>query len=208
MLGLAITAGVAPLLFLQVLYRRPFYTANLLLFHRFMLLLPALIAAYYLLYLIKSRPLAERSSRRRVAVTAVALGCFLYAAWAWTENHILSLHAEVWPEFYATGHWFFRNAEIWPRLGYWMTVSFPTLATLLAWQLHWGRRLHDPADLDLAARRLRILAILGLATAVSEAWLWQLWLDPPVRKAILGTLALPLWVARPCRSWASRPPAG
>ncbi len=191
MLGLAITAGVAPLLFLQVLYRRAFYTANLLLFHRFMLLLPALIAAYYLLYLVKSRPLAERGPAVRVAVTSLALACFFYAAWAWTENHILSLHAETWTEFYATGRWLFRNAEIWPRLGYWMTVSFPTLATVLAWQLHWGRRLHDPADLDLAARRLRALAILGLATATAEAWLWQLWLDMPARNAILGPLALP-----------------
>src|SRR5262245_52128362 len=36
-LGLAITAGVAPLLFLQVLYQPMFYTSNLLLFHRWML---------------------------------------------------------------------------------------------------------------------------------------------------------------------------
>jgi hypothetical protein len=191
MLGLAITAGIAPLLFLQVLYRRAFYTANLLLFHRFMLLLPALIAAYYLLYLIKSRPLVERGPAARVAVTSLALACFFYAAWAWTENHVLSLHAETWPEFYAMGRWFFRNAEIWPRLGYWMTVSFPTLATVLAWQLHWGRRLHEPADLDLAARQLGVLAIVGLATSATEAWLWQLWLDVPARNAILGTLALP-----------------
>ncbi len=191
MLGLAITAGVAPLLFLQVLYRHAFYTANLLLFHRFMLLLPVLIAAYYLLYLIKSRPLGERSPAVRAAVTSLALACFVYAMWAWTENHVLSLHAETWPEFYATGRWFFRNAEIWPRLGYWMTVSFPTLATVLAWQLHWGRRLHERPDLDLVARRLRILAILGLATAAAEAWLWQLWLDPPARTAVLSALALP-----------------
>ena len=50
-LGLAITTGIAPLLFLQILYKHQFYTANLLLFNRFMLLLPALIVAYYMLYL-------------------------------------------------------------------------------------------------------------------------------------------------------------
>src|SRR5687767_8980684 len=33
MLSAAITAGIAPLLFLQILYRRQFYTANLLLFY-------------------------------------------------------------------------------------------------------------------------------------------------------------------------------
>ena len=163
MLGLAITAGVAPLLFLQVLYRRPFYTANLLLFHSFMLLLPALIAAYYMLYLIKSRPLADRGPVARAALTSLALACFFYTAWAWTANHVLSLHSEVWSEHYASGRWFFRNAEVWPRLGYWMTASFPTLATVLAWQLHWGRRLHDPADLDLAAR----------GSAPWRSWAWR-----------------------------------
>jgi hypothetical protein len=191
MLGLAITAGIAPLLFLQVLYRRAFYTANLLLFHRFMFLLPSLIAAYYLLHVIKSRPMAERGPATRAAVTVLTLACLFYAAWAWTENHLLSLHPETWTEFYSSGRWFFRNAEIWPRLGYWMTVSFPTMATVLAWQLHWGRRLHEPADLDLASRRLRMLAIPGLATAAAEAWLWQLWLEPTARSAILGSLAFP-----------------
>src|SRR5688572_12456208 len=54
-LGVTITAGVAPLLFVQILYKRPFYTANLLLFHRWMAILPVLIVAFYLLYLQKSK---------------------------------------------------------------------------------------------------------------------------------------------------------
>src|SRR6476620_4982881 len=50
-LSAAITAGVAPLLFLQILYQREFYTANLLLFNRWMAILPVLIAGFYMLYL-------------------------------------------------------------------------------------------------------------------------------------------------------------
>ena len=53
-LSMAITAGVAPLLFLQILYKAPFYTANLLLFNRWMLIVPALILGFYMLYLAKS----------------------------------------------------------------------------------------------------------------------------------------------------------
>src|SRR5262245_22520401 len=48
LLSAAITAGIAPLLFLQILYQRPFYTANLLLFNRWMAILPVLIVAFYL----------------------------------------------------------------------------------------------------------------------------------------------------------------
>src|SRR5262249_30576993 len=154
-------------------------------FHRFMLLLPALIVAYYMLYLLKSRPLAKQGPALRAAVSSVALACFLYTAWAWTENHVLSIHSEVWSGLYASGGWFFRNAEIWPRLGFWMTASFSTLATVLAWQLHWGRRLYEHPEMNLAARLLRALALVGLATSAAEAWLWLLWIDPAARGATL-----------------------
>jgi len=190
-LGLAITAGIAPLLFLQILYKREFYTANLLLFNRFMLLLPALIVAYFMLYLIKSHTLAARPAIFLGLVTLVAFACFFYTAWAWTENHVLSLHEDAWRNQYVSRAFIYRNAEIWPRLGYWITASFATLAVAVAWQLHWGRRLHDPADLDLATRRLRALALVGLATSATEAWLWQLWLDESARGPVLSILALP-----------------
>ncbi len=191
MLGMAITAGVAPLLFLQVLYKREFYTANLLLFNRFMLLLPALIAAYYMLYLLKSHALAKRGALERGVVAFLAFACFFYTAWAWAENHVLSLHHERWRSQYVSTAWMYRDSEIWPRLGFWLTIAFPTLAVALAWQLHWGRRGHDSINIDLASQRLKALAVLGLATAAAEGWLWQLWLEPAVRATVLSRLALP-----------------
>jgi hypothetical protein len=194
-LGVAITTGIAPLLFLQILYKRQFYTANLLLFNRFMLLLPALIVAYYMLYIVKSHALAARGLMLRGLVAFVAFVCFLYTAWAWTENHVLSLHEEAWKNHYASNNYIYRNSEIWPRLGYTITASFASLAVGLAWQLHWGRRFHNPVTLDLASRRLRSLALLGLATSAAEAWLWELWLDFPVRAVLSSKLALPYGLA-------------
>ncbi len=76
------------------------------------------------------------------------------------------------------------------------------------WQLHWGRRFYDPVNLDLASRRLRSLAILGLATSAAEAWLWLLWLDTSARGAVLSILALPYGLAALWRAWESRLPAG
>ena len=99
-----------------------------------------------------------------------------------------------------------------PRSGRgWATGSrrhSPTLAVALAWQLHWGRRFHDPVDLDLASRRLRALALLGVG-------------DIGGRSLALGALArhagsggrrerawrcLTAW--RLWRAWGSRLPAG
>ena len=156
-----------------------------------MLLLPAFIVAYCMLYLIKGHALAGRRAVLRGPVTIVAFACFFYTAWVWTENHVLSIHESAWTNHYTSHNYIYRNAEIWPRLGYWITASFSTLAVALAWQLHWGRRAHDPVNLDLATRRLRSLAILGLATSAAEAWLWLLWLDTSARGPVLSNLALP-----------------
>ena len=124
----------------------------------------------------------------------MAFACFFYTAWAWTENHVLSLRHELWIAQYTTSGWIFRDAEIWPRLGFWLTTAFPTLAVAVAWQLHWGREIHDPITVDLASRRLRALAILGLATSAAEAWLWELLLEPAARATVLSRLAAPYGV--------------
>jgi hypothetical protein len=190
-LGLAITAGIAPLLFLQILYKHEFYTANLLLFHRFMLLLPALILAYYMLYLLKTPALAARFAVLRVFCALVAFACFFYTAWAWTENHVLSLHRNLWVDVYTSRRWFYRDMEIWPRLGFWITLSFATLSLALAWQLRWNRRSHAQPMLNRAVRSARVLALLGLATSAMECLLWELWLDPDVRKVVSSGMSLP-----------------
>jgi hypothetical protein len=190
-LGLAIAAGIAPLLFLQVLYRREFYAASQLLFIRSLLLVLALIIACLLLYLLKTQASFARGPSLHALVSLAACGCLLFTAWAWTGNHVIGLHDELWQYHYTSNRWIYGDAEVWPRLGFWITASFPTLAVALAWQLRWGQRLHHPADLDLASRRLRTLALLGLGTSAAEAWLWQLWLDGAARAVVLSSLALP-----------------
>src|SRR5579871_3416916 len=97
MLSAAITAGVAPLLFVQILYRYNFYTANLLLFHRWMAILPVLIVGFYLLYVLKSKAGSAMSLTARALVGCGALACFAFTGWSWTENHLLSLRGqEFW----------------------------------------------------------------------------------------------------------------
>src|SRR5215204_6092447 len=101
-LSAAITAGVAPLLFLQILYQREFYTANLLLFNRWMAILPVLIVGFYALYLTKGDWLWQKRWPLRAAVAAAILACFVFIGWSWTENHLLSLAGQkAWTEHYA-----------------------------------------------------------------------------------------------------------
>ena len=129
MLGAGITAGVAPLLFLQLLYQRRFYTANLLLGPRWAAVVPALIVGFYALYL------AKASVRWCRPALGLGLACFLFVAWSWTELHQLMLAEPAWRAMYAAGDRLYADASIVPRLGMWlgaMAALFALVAAHLA----------------------------------------------------------------------------
>jgi hypothetical protein len=131
-LSAAITAGIAPLLFVQILYQEEFYTANLLSFHRWMAILPVLIVAFYLLYVLKARGIAPRLS---AAVAVVVAGLVLFVGWSWVENHMLALDRDAWVRQYATSALVYREPAIAARLAFWVAAAIPTAAHLLLRQV-------------------------------------------------------------------------
>ncbi|MCH7728335.1 MAG: hypothetical protein IH991_17935, partial [Planctomycetes bacterium] len=136
MLSGAITAGIAPLLFLQVLYVERFYTANLLLFYRWMAILPALILGFYLSYLLKAKLVGRWPLFARIVIGCGAFACVGFVGWSWVENHLLSLQsAGVWAEHYRSEAILFRSPELIPRLALWFVAAFPTMALVVGWQL-------------------------------------------------------------------------
>jgi hypothetical protein len=157
MLGCAITAGVAPLLFLQLLYQRRFYTANLLLGPRWGAVVPALIAGFYALYLAKA---AAGLRWRRIAL-GVGLACFAFVAWSWTELHLLMRDEPAWREMYAAGTRIYADAGVAPRLLLWIGAMGALFAALAVWWEHGAER-----------RRLAAIALAGLAVAgIGAGWL-------------------------------------
>jgi hypothetical protein len=194
--GLAITAGVAPLLFVQMLYGREFATANLLLSHRWMAILPVLIVCFYLLYLQKSSWIARRSWAWRPVVAAVACTGVLFIAWSWTENHLLMLDRQAWPGLYEAGALWYESPGVLPRLAIWFFLAFPSLAIELAWQ---GRLLGVPLDQPAApdsivvglspVRRLALTACAGLAGTVLSALAYWPTISEAAQAAVMGPLA-------------------
>jgi hypothetical protein len=157
MLGAGITAGVAPLLFVQLLHQHRFYTANLLLGPRWMAVVPALITGFYALYL------AKQSLRFRKLALAAALGCFAFVAWSWSELHELMKASATWHEFYAAGNRVFLAASIAPRFVLLAGAMAATFAMVAAWS----------AD-DRARERLAAIALVARAISIAGAvWLWQ-----------------------------------
>lgn len=174
MLGCGITAGVAPLLFVQLLHQRRFYTANLLLGPRWGAVVPALIVGFYALYL------AKTSERWRRIALAIGLGCFAFVAYSWSELHELAQDEPAWRDFYAAGRRVYLAGSIAPRF----VVFAGAMATLFALVAAWS------AD-EAGRRRLAVVAACGrIVSAGGAVWLWRAGFDvsgPAV--AWLGVLA-------------------
>ena len=166
MLSGAITAGVAPLLFIQVLYRQQFYTANLLQFHRWMAILPVLIVLFYLAYLVKAQ--GDRHSIIQRAAAAICVCCVLFVAWSWSGNHVLSLQShDIWQDQYASGVSVSQQTVVGLRLALWITMTFPVLSCLLMWQLRNPRS--DAGNQPPGVARTSAIAICGTVAAVVMA---------------------------------------
>lgn len=181
MLGAAITAGVAPLLFVQILYQERFYTASLLMSHRWMAVVPALIVGFYALYLAKSERAARWPARWRAAIPTVAALCFLFVAWSWTEQHLLQLRPDRWVEMYGESSMVHVEPQLAPRLLLWIGLAMPTAATFVGWQV---------AGDAAALRRLRTVAWAGQGVALGAgAWL-QAAMPAAARDAVLGGTGL------------------
>ncbi|MCA8948314.1 MAG: hypothetical protein KDE27_02355 [Planctomycetes bacterium] len=186
-LGLAITFGVGPLLLLQILDGDAFYTANLLLSHRFMALLPALIVGFYLLYVQKTKWRWVRSRGGRLAVPLVALGCFGYTAFCWSTNHLLAQSEADWAAVYVEQQGYLHR-DLPFRLAAFFGVGLQAVAVLAGWQ--------SPALRSDAAGRRRLGTLAAIGAAVQ---LLALVLHPPVEGVTLlgasGLLVLGATVA-------------
>ncbi len=182
MLSGAITAGIAPLLFLQILYQYQFYSANLLLFHRWMAIVPTLIAGFYLLYLLRSSRFPNWPLPIRMAVACAAFCCFVFVAWSWTENHLLSMNQSVWAELYGSNRMLYQSKDVLPRVAMWLAMAVAPMATIMAWQLWYAARRNDQNE--STARRVSMIALAGLLLFVATAAVYASVLSANQREAL------------------------
>ena len=198
----AITAGVAPLLFVQILYRQQFYSANLLLGWRWMVVIPVLVTAFYLLYVVKSKVVSRMSLPLRLGLSISIAACFLFVAFCWTANHLLSLDASVWPDAYGSGVAVKSRVALTLRLLTWIAGTFPVMSILASWQLRglrnrtaqWDSTISEPDWLpyfNADHRRLGIASVVGLTLASLSAVGYWTTLRPSARTMLVGSMGMP-----------------
>ena len=116
LIALAVNFGVAPLLFVQVLYGHLFYSSTILMGVFWIFIIPMLLIAYYAAYWydFKFHPLG----RAGILVLSFAFLLFLLIGFLFSNNMTLMLHPESWSAYLEhSGGTLLNTADptLWPR---------------------------------------------------------------------------------------------
>jgi hypothetical protein len=199
-LALAVNFGVAPLLFLQVLYGHFIYTSSVLMAVFWLGVTGLVMLAYYGLYLTVLRHDALGAARSLVLGFVVLL--LLATAFVFSNNMTLMLAPERWSAYFARPDGTLLNLgdpTLVPRWLHFVTASLALGGLALA---AWFRRKADQGDeaaLDGVARGMRWFSSATLVQLC--VGLWFLFSQPAaIRSLFLGesslhTAALALAVA-------------
>lgn len=159
-ISLTITTGIAPLLFIQVLYQQYFYTATILLAPVWLAMLLLLTVGYYAAYLYKFRGAPVRGEGGGLWLTVSALLFFLIAMIQVAVN-LVHAQPDKWGSL-ADGAWcVLADPTYWPRLLHFVLAGISFAAMVTAW---W------------AVRRAREGVESRMNTDIASwAWRWALW---------------------------------
>ena len=94
----AVTFGVAPLLFVQALYGRLFFTGSVIMAWFWLAVIPLLIVAYYGTYFLAFR--GDRPGRSPLAVSWISAVFFLAIAFLYSNNMTLMLRPDLFAAKY------------------------------------------------------------------------------------------------------------
>jgi hypothetical protein len=157
-IALGVTLGIAPLLFVQVIYGHLIYASSVLMALYWLLIIPLLIIAYYAAYI------HARSTIRWLGRTAIGLAAliFLYIAFIFTNNMTLMLQPDKWSAYFSNRSGTLLNLSdvtIWPRYLHFVvaSVAIAGLFGALVWQI---RAKRGEAGSETGMKKgLRIFAI-------------------------------------------------
>ena len=96
--ALAVNFGVAPLLFVQVLYGQFLYVSSTLMGVYWFGLMLAVMLAYALAY--RQKAVLCRGEGKGVALWALMAGCLLYSTFVQTQNALLLLNPHLWEGYF------------------------------------------------------------------------------------------------------------
>ena len=188
----AMTLGIAPLLFVQVLYGQFFYTANILMGYVWLGLLALMIANFYLLYYAWRR---IRDGRGVAAVGAAILLLLAVSAMILSANATLAQSPQAWQAFRAKGGVapYLGDATFWPRWLMALSALFAGGGLFVAIFTRLGAG-DAPAARPHVARALHV-AVAGLLGMIAFGLWGATRLPEPAHAALLSGAESPFTYA-------------
>lgn len=176
-LSLAITFAVAPLLFVQALYGRFFYTASVLIAPVWLGLLVLLMLGYYLNWIAKFRLRAGKDATLVLAASAVL---YLAITAIQVSVHLISVQPSLWSVFLARPDLVLRDPAFLPRFLHFV-IAAVTMAGILP--AAFPKALGDAAP---AAARFGLFVALVATGGQFASGLWLLGVLPrPVLSSLM-----------------------
>ncbi len=181
-----VTAGVAPLLFMQVLYGNLFYTSSILMGWPWFLVIVALTIAYYGLYMNSFR--GDRLGGARGPVVLVSALLVAAVGFLFTNNTSLMLTPAKWQAMYAAapGGTSLNTSDpsLWPRF---LHMALSAVAVAGLYVAHLGRRLTGDDELAALMSERGLNVFLGVtAVNVIAGFAYVMTLDRDVMLQFMG----------------------
>lgn len=124
LIALTVNAGVAPLLFMQVLFGHFFYTSSVVMANWWFAVIPILILGYYAAY----RVALKYDGSGRNFLSVVVLVALLYVSFMFVTNSVLALKPDAWTAYFEHPDGSvlpLNDATLWPR---WLHMVFGAIA--------------------------------------------------------------------------------
>ncbi len=184
LVALTVNAGVAPLLFLQVLYGHLFYTSSIVMANWWFAIFPVLIVGYYAAYVVFFR----YDTGLRPLLSLITVLILLFVSFMFANNNTLALTPDRW------GVWFddpggvrlnLGEPQLWPRWLHMMIGAVAVGGLFVA--LLQDNRVRRGQEDALAARdwALRFFTHGSLAQMAVGLW-WLMALRDDVMRRFMG----------------------
>lgn len=164
----AITLGIAPLLFMQVLLGRFFYSATILWAWPWFAMLGVLTVGYYLNYLAKR---SLKKGREPLGVLVVEAACFVCIAVVQVVIHLLHMQPGRWQAVAGSGWQVLADPTFVPRVLHFLLAALGVTAAIVAlWAVRWSG---EPEDVrgGMARFGVRIALAAAALQVVDGVWL-------------------------------------
>lgn len=150
-LAYGINLGIVPLLFVQVAYAQPFYSATILMAWHWLAIVVLLIPAYYGVYLYSFglRPDGPGLTAFRRAAGWIAAVLLVVIGWLFVNGLSLMVNIQSWPRLWQRGDVFgatlgtgsnIADATLWPRWLLMLGLAIGTTAVWLVFDATWFAR--------------------------------------------------------------------